>query len=382
MANTTRYKKIKIGDVYPTNGGTDVEVIKLVNSRSITVKFLDDYGYTTVVKNAHLQLGTIRNPKRYIQYDGSYLTRADVKVGLILTNNKGETFTIIKRNTPTNFRVKFNDRHGYENNVELGSIVIGEVRNPYYLSVHGVGFFGEGPYVSRVNDIATKEYATWRNMVTRCYSKEHQSKMSTYIGCTVDEQWHNFQNFAEWYTSQIGYKEGWHLDKDLFVKGNRIYSSKTCVLLPQEINATLASEEKKKNTGLPLGIGINGHKFAVCQFVCGGETRDSHKPYYSLKIAIEYRNFILDERIRQISLNYYNVMSEELLTKITDRINDIYWIDYENYKELDPYYYIVKDCHDMQSLNKVEAFIQKNKPARVNLLPCVSGDLDEPRTAD
>lgn len=77
-------------------------------------------------------------------------------------------------------------------------------------------------------------YQAWKSMLTRCYSKKHQEKQPTYIGCTVSEDWLTFSNFKAWMEKQDW--EGKHLDKDLLAEGNKIYSEDTCVFVTPMAN--------------------------------------------------------------------------------------------------------------------------------------------------
>ena len=76
--------------------------------------------------------------------------------------------------------------------------------------------------------------------------------------CTVDERWHNFQNFAEWYYDN--YIEGYHLDKDILFKGNKIYSPETCCFVPQEINKLFTKRQSKRGD-YPIGVISNKKRF-------------------------------------------------------------------------------------------------------------------------
>ena len=74
-------------------------------------------------------------------------------------------------------------------------------------------------------------------MFNRCYNEKYHEKQPTYIGCSVSEEFWNFQNFAEWY-NQKKYicNYALELDKDLLYEGNKIYAPSKCCLLPKEIN--------------------------------------------------------------------------------------------------------------------------------------------------
>ena len=61
-----------------------------------------------------------------------------------------------------------------------------------------------------------------------------------------------------WWHSQIGFGvDGWHLDKDLLVKGNKVYSEDTCVFLPNEINSLLTKRTASRGEYL---IGVSWYK--------------------------------------------------------------------------------------------------------------------------
>lgn len=77
-------------------------------------------------------------------------------------------------------------------------------------------------------------YLRWTNMIGRCYSKKHHTRMPTYIGCTVCEEWLTFSNFKRWMESQDW--KGKEIDKDILVKGNKVYSPSTCVFVDKATN--------------------------------------------------------------------------------------------------------------------------------------------------
>jgi len=123
--------------------------------------------------------------------------------------------------------------------------------------IYGVGFMGTGKYKSRNKTGHTKEYNAWAAMLQRCYDDKLHIRHPSYKDCTMCEEWLNFQNFAKWFT--INNIEGCQLDKDLLIKGNKIYSPETCCFVPQEINLALIKPMNKRE--YPLGVYKHRDKF-------------------------------------------------------------------------------------------------------------------------
>lgn len=135
--------------------------------------------------------------------------------------------------------VQFQDSFKYEKEIHYNNYKRGTVKNPYDKSIYGVGYLGIGKYEAHnENGINTKVYDTWTNMIEICYSDNTRHNHLAYFDCTVCEEWHNFQTFAEWYAKNY-YEIGdgrMHLDKDILVKDNKVYSPSTCIFVPQRIN--------------------------------------------------------------------------------------------------------------------------------------------------
>ena len=108
-------------------------------------------------------------------------------------------------------------------------------------TVYGVGYLGVGDRIASINQRHTPTYKAWYNMMSRCYSKELHSRLPQYINCEASDEWKCFQNFAEWYEDHEFSGLGYHLDKDLLIADNKIYSAETCCFLPQEINKLITS---------------------------------------------------------------------------------------------------------------------------------------------
>ena len=159
-------------------------------------------------------------------------------VGKVCKSKSSGDFKVLKYNDSANVEIQFLNT-GFEMFARLGDIRKGEVKDPYSQSVHGVGITG-AKYPIRVNGVKTKEYVLWCDMLKRCYSDSYKKQRPTYEGCEVSDNFKCYEYFYGWCHSQIGFgNEGWQLDKDLLVKGNKVYSEHSCVFIPKDINLLL-----------------------------------------------------------------------------------------------------------------------------------------------
>ncbi len=147
----------------------------------------------------------------------------------------------------------------YTIEVRYDQLKDGRIKNPYHKTVCNIGYFGVGAHKANKQNKSTRVYNIWTNMLKRCYDPETQVKHPTYVGVSVCKEWHNFQNFAEWYVQQPHSNElEWEIDKDLFSsKELKQYSPKTCCLLPKELNRFISYERADSSSGYP---GVTWHK--------------------------------------------------------------------------------------------------------------------------
>ena len=173
-------------------------------------------------------------------------------VGKVCKSLNSGDFKILKYNGSKNVEIQFL-KTGYEATVELGNVRSGKVKDPYSPSVYGVGISGT-KYPPTINGVITKEYDLWQSMLQRCYSDIYKKKYPTYESCEASDKFKSYEYFYEWCHKQIGFSnKNWHLDKDLLVKGNKVYSESACVFIPQEINSMLLKSDKKRGEYL-IGV--------------------------------------------------------------------------------------------------------------------------------
>ncbi len=187
------------------------------------------------------------------------------RVGEVYFNTEGYRMEIIEYSNNRNCTIKFEEGTIIKDR-EFKSIREGEIKNPIHPSVYGVGYIGVGKYTKSYGGLYNKMYYTWYNLLKRCFCEEYQEKYPTYKECSVTEDWYNFQNFAEWF--EQNYIEGFQLDKDLLVKGNKIYSPETCCFIPQEINKLLTKCDSKRGR-YPIGVSLFRKSYLVKLSVSG-----------------------------------------------------------------------------------------------------------------
>jgi len=231
------------------------------------------------------------------------------RTGEIHITNEGYEVEIIEYYGNNSCTIKFKNGVVIKDK-SYHSVRKGRIKNPYHPSVYGVGYFGQGKYKAVIAYKSTKYYITWIDMIKRCYSEKSQQNNPTYKDCTVDERWHNFQVFAEWFENNFNpeYMDRWCLDKDILQKGNKVYSPETCVFIPHIINNVIKEGGNK-------GVYKSTRSSYKCQLTIKGKTRflgsykNKKEAYEVYKEAKKkYIKQIADEWRDKIGKNIYEVL--------------------------------------------------------------------------
>ena len=187
-----------------------------------------------------------------------YLNNVNYKdcIGKVCKSKSSGDFKIVKYNDARDVEIQFLNT-SFETVAELGHIRNGNVKDRYLPSVYGVGIIGTKCPIT-INGVLTKEYELWQSMLKRCYSDTSKNKHPTYEGCEVSDKFKSYEYFYEWCHKQIGFGvdgngNPFQLDKDLLVKGNKVYSEDSCVFLPQEINLLLTKRDNNRGKHL-IGV--------------------------------------------------------------------------------------------------------------------------------
>jgi len=160
----------------------------------------------------------------------------------------------------------------------------------------------------------------WSGMIERVNGRKI-NKRRHYSGCSVAEEWHNFQNFAAWYYENFKseWMDKWCLDKDILVKGNKVYSPETCAFVPQEINKLFIKRDSMrgeypvgvyKNKGrTPFSSKLNTGRGVVKYLGVFHTPKEAFEAYktakeeYIKEVAEKWKGQI-DKRVYQAMINY------------------------------------------------------------------------------
>lgn len=282
---------VKVGDRYyhPIHGW--YEVIGIVDTRTVTIKF-DNTQTVRDVSKYRILNGRIKDYKSPFYH----------QVGESYTNKYGR-YEIIKILPHKKALVKFENTgtivEGSICNIRKGSVK--DFNSP---EIFGVGYIG----CFRNNERTSKDraYIVWRNMLMRCYDEKTYIKHPTYKGCTVCEEWHNYSNFKQWFDEN--YIEGYVIDKDILFKGNKVYSSETCCFVPNEINALFTKRQNHRGE-FPIGVKFckEQRRFKACYKSMF--TKDNIKTYIGCfstpEEAFEAYKKAKEEYIKEVAEKYY-----------------------------------------------------------------------------
>ncbi|WNO60454.1 hypothetical protein [Rheinheimera sp. MMS21-TC3] len=210
------------GSVHETKNYGRIKVISYENKRKVTVRFACT-GYETSAEATHIRSGAVKD-------------WSNVQVGAIYSTNNYGDMEIVEYHNALNVSVRFLNT-GNIVKARLCNIIIGCVKDPLARTVCSVGYLGNGYNQNHKGAQTRAIYSRWIDMIKRCYDPKKQERHPTYKGCSVCDEWHNFQNFVKWFEANHP-KDGkyYELDKDIIVTGNKVYSPETCVFATRSEN--------------------------------------------------------------------------------------------------------------------------------------------------
>ena len=158
------------------------------------------------------------------------------------------------------------------------------------------------------------QYSLWTSMLNRCFSEKEKQRHPTYKDVTCCDEWLSFGNFVEWLNKEVEYKGhpiGSALDKDIIVKGNKIYSPEFCCFVPTAVNKLLNDHGACRGE-FPVGVYFDKcrSKF-VAQLCCFGKMK-----YLGRYDTIEDASFAYktakEAHIKIVATQYKDALSSDV----------------------------------------------------------------------
>lgn len=147
-------------------------------------------------------------------------------------------------------------------------------------------------------------------MIERCYKRRNNNK--SYEKCWVIDKWRYLSGYKEWFDEN--YVDGFVLDKDILVPGNKMYGPSTCLFVPREINELFISTGND-NTGLPRGVSFVKRLNKYCAQV---SMKGASTKYVGLYDTIEEaRQAYVDAKTKHVERVAYKYFSNGIMPKNT-----------------------------------------------------------------
>lgn len=286
--------KDRKGEKFTTNEGYVVEIINYNSYHNCDIIFEDDTEIKQVSINK-LNKGEIIKPVSRV--GEKYVTTEGFEIEIIEYISCNDC-TILFNKSETRFNLRY------------GHVKSGKVKNYIFPQIYGVGYIGYGKYntYSKIGNV--RIYNRWLHILKRCYDDKTLKRKPTYIGCTVDERWYNFQVFAEWFEEnwESHMDSSWEIDKDWLFKGNKIYSPETCCFVPKEIN-TIITKRGANRGDLPIGVikKINRYQALIS---INGEPKNLGS-FLTIQEAFNAYKFAKETQIKELAYKYKGKISKK-----------------------------------------------------------------------
>lgn len=237
------------------------------------------------------------------------------KIGEQRRNNQGELMTIIDYHDAFNITVLFEDTQTTRQ-CRYSNFKRGKVKDVFLPVIADVAYVGMDKVPAKDREKGGA-YRVWIDMIKRCYDKVRYDKYKNYDDCSVCNEWLCYANFKKWYENNhynIG-NETMCIDKDILIKGNKIYSPDTCIFVPQRINKLFVNNKACRGE-YPIGVSYrkNQNLFTATVKINNEKTikkycHTAEEAFYAYKnIKERYIKEVADEYKEKIPQKLYDTM--------------------------------------------------------------------------
>src|SRR5574343_1154571 len=165
--------------------------------------------------------------------------------GKVYTTNRCGDVVVVEYIASNRVLIRFFNTNN-ERFVGMSELKKGEIRDNETFPVYSIGVM-DIPNELRRGVPHPREYSIWNGIRQRCYNENDRHLNPTYKDVTMSDNFLIYSHFKEWCNNKIGFdKINWQLDKDILVKGNKVYSEDTCCFVPAEINTLILKCDRNR----------------------------------------------------------------------------------------------------------------------------------------
>lgn len=247
-----------LGKTFTSNNYGEFVVIEYQDCSNVTIKFINT-GTITITSTPLIDKGCVRDPSLKKAVGKGNGKKKCKFVGNVYSSNNYGDYVVEEYLGDKKVRLKFINTGGVRT-AHTSQIRGGDVRDFCAEKVvksktnniiHKVGDRGDDKSLVDGN---SKIYQVWCAMLQRCYSQHNEYIKRNYKDCEVSDYFKIFPQFLEWWEMKSeGISIDLQLDKDILIKGNRLYSETTCTLVPRDVNMLLIKRDKARGK-YPIGV--------------------------------------------------------------------------------------------------------------------------------
>lgn len=258
------YETLVPGIVFKTSLDGDCVVVSANNRRSIAVQFLDTGNVVSDIQKDALLCGYVRDRvKRGALADArkageaiaaekhqEKLGEAARKRAEEKARQQSRAAAIAKKKADEEARILAakNDKKLYQKQLQENAVkalvlenMVDKQENPNDLNIDFKDRDGKWVLRFKMGEafVQTRLGRLHNNMTQRA------GKHNGYLDVTVSDDFKDAQKFCDWAVQQPGWGEGYVLEKDLLINGNRHYCAEACVFVPHRINYAIVQKRTK-----------------------------------------------------------------------------------------------------------------------------------------